>query len=69
MSMRESDAQAPVRNDFGQGQVWRVDVEIALYDLQVGRDGAQVVVGGGGSQVAETEDLADFSGGQEFFEL
>lgn len=54
---------------FRQGQVGRIDVEIAFDDLEVGRDGAEVVVRQRGREVSETEDLPDFAGGEEFLEL
>lgn len=36
VAVRESDAQAAVGDDFGEGQVGRLDVVVAFYDLQVG---------------------------------
>ena len=45
------------------------DVEVAFDELQVGRDAAQERVDGGGVQVAQAEDLADFAWGEEFLEL
>jgi hypothetical protein len=45
------------------------DVEVAFYELQVGGDAAQEGVDGGGGEVAQAEDLADFAGGEEFLEL
>lgn len=67
--MREPDPQGPMRHDFRGRKVRRVDVEVAFDDLQVRRDAAEEVVGGGVGEVAEAEDLADFAGGEEFFEL
>lgn len=37
--------------------------------MQVRRDSTEEVVGFFIGQVAKTEDLADFAGGEEFFEL
>lgn len=54
---------------FGQRQVGRIDVEVAFDDLEVRCDGAEVVVCQWGGEVSETENLADFAGGEEFFEL
>ena len=58
-----------MRDDLGGGEVGGVNVEIATHDLQVGGYGAEEVVCGGIGEVAEAEDLADFAGGEEFFEL
>ena len=56
-------------NDFREGKVGGLGVEIALDDLKVRGDGAEVVVGFLVGQVAETEDLGDLVGGEEFLEL
>lgn len=56
-------------NHFREGKVGRLDVEIAFDNLEVGRDGAEVLVRQRGSQVSQTKDLADFAGGEEFLEL
>ena len=48
MAVREADAQAAVRDDFREGEIGRVDVEVAFDDLQVGGYGAEEVVGGFG---------------------
>lgn len=69
MPMREADAEGTMRDDLRHGKVRRVDVEVALDDLQVRRDVAEEVVGGRVGEVAEAEDLADFAGGEEFLEL
>lgn len=53
----------------GRGGGAERDVEVAFDELQVGRDAAQEGVDGGGGQVAQAEDLADFAGGEEFLEL
>ena len=69
VAVRETYAEVSVRDDFLVGQARRVGVEVAADYLQVGGYGAQEVEGGRVGQVAETEDLADFAGGEEFFEL
>lgn len=69
MPVREADAEGAMRDDLRHGQVRRVDVEVALDDLQVRRDAAEEVVGRRVGEVAQAEDLADFAGGEEFFEL
>ena len=69
MAVGETDAQRAVRDDFGEGQVGRLDVVVTLDDLQVRGDLAEEVVGFFVGEVAEAEDLADFAGGEEFFEL
>jgi hypothetical protein len=69
MSMCKADAQRAVRHDLGQREVGRLDVEVAFYDLQVRRDGAQELVGVAVGDVSEAEDLADFAGREEFLEL
>ena len=53
----------------GRGGGAERDVEVAFDELQVGRDAAQEGVDGGGGQVAQAEDLADFARGEEFLEL
>jgi hypothetical protein len=58
-----------VRDHAGKREGWGVGVEASAYELQVGRDGAEVGVGCAIGEVAETEGLADFAGGEEFFEL
>jgi len=45
------------------------DVEVALDELEVGRELAEEGVDGGGGEVAEAEDLADFARCEEFLEL
>ena len=69
MPMCEADAEGAVGDDFLQGEVRGIDVEVAFYDLQVRGGEAEEVVGFFVGEVAEAEDLADFVGGEEFFEL
>ena len=69
MPVREPDPQGAVRDDFGEGEVGSFGVEVAFDDLQVGGEGAEVVVGFFVGEVAQAEDGADFVGGEEFFEL
>lgn len=58
-----------MRDDAGEWQIRRIGVVAAAHDLEVGRDGAQVVVGCAVCEVAETEGLADFAGCEKFLEL
>jgi hypothetical protein len=53
----------------GEREGGGVGVEAPANELEVGRDGAEVGVGCAVGEVAETEGLADFAGGEEFFEL
>ena len=53
----------------GRGGGAEGDVEVAFDELKVWGDAAQEGVDGGGGQVAQAEDLADFAGGEEFLEL
>lgn len=76
VAMREADAEGAVGDDLGEREVGGqvrgqqgLGVEVAAHELQVGGEGAQEVVGRGGGEVAEAEGLADFAGGEEFFEL
>lgn len=69
MAMGEADAEGAVGDDFREGEVWRVHVVVAFDELQIGCDGSEEVVGGFVGEVAEAEDLTDFAGGEEFFEL
>lgn len=56
-------------DDLGQGQGGGLDVEAALDDLEVRRDGAEVLVRRLVGQVAEAEGLGDLARGEELFEL
>lgn len=69
MPMRETYAQTAMRHDLLEGQIGRLDVEIPLDDLQVRRYAAEELECLFRRDVSQTQDLADFSGGQEFFEL
>lgn len=68
-ALEEADAQASVGDDLRQGQRRGLDVEAALDDLEVRRDGAQVLVRRLVGQVAEAEGLGDLARGEELFEL
>jgi hypothetical protein len=67
--VREADAQRAVRDDLGEREVGRFDVEVAFDDLQVRRDAAQEFVRFAVRDVAQAQDLADFAGREEFLEL
>lgn len=58
-----------MRDDLGEREGRGLDVEAALDDLEVRRDGAEVLVGGLVGQVSETEGLGNLSGGEKFLEL
>lgn len=68
-ALEEADAQAAVGDDLGQGQGGGLDVEAALDDLEVRRDGAEVLVRRLVGQVAEAEGLGDLARGEELLEL
>lgn len=68
-AFQEADPEAPVRDDLGEREGRGLDVEAALDDLEVRRDGAEVLVGGLVGQVSEAERLGDLSWGEQFFEL
>lgn len=68
-AFEEADAQGAVGDDLGEGEAGGLDVEAALDDLEVGRDGAEVLVGGLVGQVAEAEGLGDLSWREELLEL
>lgn len=56
-------------DDLGQREGRGLDIEAALDDLEIGGDGAKVLVGVLVGEVAETEGLADLAGGEELLEL
>lgn len=68
-ALEEADAQAAVGDDLRQRQGGGLDVEAALDDLEVWRDGAEVLVGRLIGQVAKAEGLGDLARGEELFEL
>lgn len=68
-ALEEADAQAAVGDDLRQGQGGGLDVEAALDDLEVRRDGAEVLVRRLVGQVAEAEGLGDLARREELFEL
>lgn len=56
-------------DDLGQRQGGGLDIEAALDDLEIGRDGPEVLVGVLVGEVAEAEGLADLAGSEELLEL
>lgn len=68
-ALEEADAQAAVGDDLREGEGGGLDVEAALDDLEVRRDGAEVLVRRLVGQVAEAEGLRDLARGEELFEL
>lgn len=68
-ALEEADAQGAVGDDLGEGQAGGLNVEAALYDLEVRGDGAEVLVRVLVCQVAQAEGLADLSWGEELLEL
>lgn len=68
-ALEEADADGAVGDDLGQRQGRGLDVKAALDDLEIGRDGAEVLVGALVGQVAEAEGLADLARGQQLLEL
>jgi hypothetical protein len=69
VAVREADAQRAVGDDAREREVGRLGVEVALDDLQVGRDGAQELVRVAVGEVAQAEDLADLTGREQLLEL
>jgi hypothetical protein len=69
--MREAYPQTAVGDDLREGERGggRVAVEVAFDEVQVGGEGAEVVVGGAVGEVAKAEDLAYLTRSEEFFEL
>lgn len=63
-ALKEADAKATVGNDLRQGQGGGLDVEAALDDLEVRRDGAEVLVCRLVGQVSEADGLRDLSRGE-----
>ncbi len=68
-ALEEADADAAVRDDLRQRQRRGLDVVPALDDLEVGRNGAQVLVRVLVGQVAEAQRLANLAGREELLEL
>lgn len=68
-ALEEADAEGAVGDDLADGQGRGLDVVPAADDLEVRRDGAEVVVGRAVRQVAQAEGLGDFPGREEFLEL
>jgi hypothetical protein len=71
VAMREAYPQTAVGDDLREGERGggRVAVEVAFDEVQVGGEGAEVVVGGAVGEVAKAEDLAYLTRSEEFFEL
>ena len=67
--MGEANAKTPVRGDLGERKIRRIDIEITFYQLQVRRDLAKELESVAIRQISQTEDLADFTGREEFPEL
>lgn len=68
-ALEEADAQPAVGDDLREREGGRLHVEPALDDLEVGRDGPQVLVRRPVSQVAQAERLRDLARGEELLEL
>jgi len=68
-ALEESNPEAAVGDDLGQGEGGGLDVIAALDDLEVRRDRSQVLVRVLVGQVSEAERLADLAGGEELLEL
>lgn len=69
VTMCEAYSQRAMRDNFRDGQVGGVGVEVAADDLEIGSDRAEEFVGGRVGEIAEAEDLANFSGSEELFKL
>lgn len=68
-ALEEADPDAAVGDDLCERQGRGFHVVPALDDFEVWRDGPEVFVGLLVGEVAQGEGLADFAGGEEFFEL
>lgn len=56
-------------DDLGKSQVRRLDVKVSFDDLKIRRNLSEEIVRFFVRQVAQTQDLTDFAGGQKFLEL
>ena len=68
-ALEEADADAAVGDDLRQGERRGFDIGAALDDLEVRRQGAQVLVGVLVGEVAETQGLADLARREQLLEL
>jgi hypothetical protein len=68
-ALEEADAQSAMGDDLGEGQGSGLDIEAALDDLEVGGDGAEVLVCVLVGQVAQAQSLANLARGEELLEL
>lgn len=69
MPMRETYPQRAVRHDPRERQVRRLDIEVALDDLQLRRDAAQELVRLFVREIAQAEHRAYLAGREELLEL
>lgn len=69
VAMGEAYAQGAMCDDLAEREVRCVDVEVALHDLQVRRNGAQPLVRLLRGDVAQAEDLAYLARREELLEL
>jgi hypothetical protein len=69
VAVGKADAQGAMGDDAREGEVGGLGVEVALDDLQVGGDGAQELVRVAVGEVAQAEDLADFTWAEQLLEL
>lgn len=68
-ALEEADADAAVGDDLRQGERRGFDIGAALDDLEVRRQGAQILVGVLVGEVAETQGLADLARRKQLLEL
>lgn len=68
-ALEEADADAAVGDDLRQGEGRGLDIGAALDDLEVRRQGAEVLVGVLVGEVAETQRLADLARCEQLLEL
>lgn len=68
-ALEEADAQRAVRDDLRERQRRSISIVPALDDLQVWRDGPQVVVRRLVSEIAQAQRLPDLAGREKLLEL
>lgn len=58
-----------MRDNFGEGEIRRIDIEVPLDNLQIRCELAQELVRLFVGEVTQAKDLADFPGSEELLEL
>lgn len=68
-ALEETDADAAMLDDVCDGEGCCLDVLAAADDLEIGADGAEVLIGVLVGEIAEAEGLRDLSWGEELLKL